>query len=195
MTTVGLLLAAGRSRRFGPEDKLLAGFAGAPLVSHAARALAGCGFDHLLAAVCSARVAALLAEYECVRLDATAAAQSDSLRAGVSRAAELGADRLVIVLGDMPNLTSHLIRRVADTCGAGLASAATDGTCPMPPACFPSGSFAALSALSGDRGAGSLLRDLPAGQLVRATANDLLDFDTPEALARAEANAARRRNP
>ena len=39
MKTLGVLLAAGASRRFGAEDKLLAPWQGQPLVMAASRAL------------------------------------------------------------------------------------------------------------------------------------------------------------
>jgi CTP:molybdopterin cytidylyltransferase MocA len=58
------------------------------------------------------------------------------------------------------------------------AAAATDGTRPMPPACFPAGLFDDLQALTGDRGAAPLLRALPEAQRVTAPPGTLIDIDT-----------------
>ena len=51
----------------------------------------------------------------------------------------------------------------------------------MPPACFPAGWLSRLAQLTGDQGAGKLLRDLPPAQLVEASGL-LPDIDTPESL-------------
>lgn len=55
-----LLLAAGMSRRFGPEDKLLADLNGMPMVAHAARALDLVGPDRRIAVTGSDAVGNLL---------------------------------------------------------------------------------------------------------------------------------------
>jgi molybdenum cofactor cytidylyltransferase len=52
----------------------------------------------------------------------------------------------------------------------------------MPPALFGAQHFAALCALSGDRGAGALLRDAP---MLALSAQAALDVDRAEDLARA----------
>ena len=181
MKTVGILLAAGASRRFGSEDKLLAPLDGRPLVTHAAEALRGAGVDHLLAVVTSQRVAALLPGFDLVWPDPEPQ-QSDSLRAGVTRARDLGAEKVAIILGDMPRVPSALIRQVIDRCGLeGSAS----GDRPMPPACFPAGQIPQLLALTGDQGARDLLRCIPDSVRVLTDPDQLIDIDTPEALVQA----------
>ena len=54
-----LLLAAGQSRRFGPQDKLLAPLAGRPVVAHALDALALPEADFRLAVVSTDQVATI----------------------------------------------------------------------------------------------------------------------------------------
>jgi molybdenum cofactor cytidylyltransferase len=174
----GLLLAAGASRRFGPEDKLLALFAGRPLLSHAAAAMRAASLDRRIAVVSSAATAALLDGFEIIRI--AQGEQSDSLRAGLAAAG--APDRLLIALGDMPLVTVTLLDRVIATCTDDLPSASREADGPvMPPACFPASWLPRLAELSGDQGAGRPLRDLPTSQIVEAS-GQLPDIDTPEAL-------------
>jgi CTP:molybdopterin cytidylyltransferase MocA len=128
-------------------------------------------------------VAAALPGFAHVRPDPPEPAQSDSLAAGIARARALGADRALVVLGDMPRVTPDLIAAVRDRCTAAQAAAATDGTRPMPPACFPACLFDRLAGLSGDRGAAPLLRALPERQRVTAPPGALVDIDTEADLA------------
>ena len=180
LTRTGLLLAAGASRRFGPEDKLLAPFAGQPLLSHAADAMRAAGLDRRIAVVSSAETAALLDGFEIIRI--AQGEQSDSLRAGLAAAGQ--PDRLLIALGDMPLVTPVLLDLVIAACTDGQASASRDGDGPpMPPACFPASWLPRLAELTGDQGAGRRARDLPASQMVEAS-GQLPDIDTPEALRR-----------
>ncbi len=177
MRTVGLLLAAGHSRRFGPQNKLLADFRGKPLVIHSAEAMRNAGLDGLVAVVTDQAVADHLADFTLVWPEEADPEQSDSLRAGVQAALDIGWDRLLIGLGDMPLVTAVHVRAVVDRCTQKRASASTDGTHRTPPACFPTSMADALLALRGDRGAGSLLQALPAEALVEAPAGMLKDVD------------------
>lgn len=182
MTLAAVLLAAGASRRFGTQNKLLADLRGAPLVSYAATSLRGAKPDFLIAVVRSDAVAAYLGGYQIVFPQMSDPAQGDSLKAGVARAESLGADRIMVTLGDMPFVSAELIADVAALCTDGRPSATTDGTKNLPPACFPASCFPALLALRGDRGAGNLVRDLPPYALIRASPDQVQDIDTPEAL-------------
>ncbi|MFD0981766.1 NTP transferase domain-containing protein [Tropicimonas aquimaris] len=183
MTRVGLILAAGRSARFGSENKLLAPFRGRPLAACAAEAMRGVALDHRLVVTSSAEVAALFEGFERVPGAGDMAGQADNLRAGVARARALGADRLLIALADMPLVGAEVMQAVLERCGATCASAVTDGRRRMPPACFPQSDLAALSGLQGDRGAGALLRGLPSTALVTVAADVLADVDTVADLA------------
>ncbi len=182
MITAGVLLAAGASRRFGAADKLLEPLFGQPLVAHAARSLAAVQPDVLIAVTRRPEVASQLEGFDNVHVEAADPAQATSLRAGVARAAALGAGRVVITLGDMPFVTPVLIENVISRSTATMPAAASDGRRPMPPACFPAVSFDALLALTGDRGAGALLSDLPDSALVVAPDRALADIDTQRCL-------------
>ena len=180
MNTVGVLLAAGGSSRFGTADKLLAPYRGRPLVSHAADAMRAARLDRLLAVVSSRDVAAELDGFECVWPEDGQASMSASIRAGIRRAEATGAQCALIALGDMPGITSGHLSRLVTACTAEMPAATTDGQRPMAPACFPRRSFPLLTSLDGDAGARTLIRDLPAERLVAASAEALVDMDAPE---------------
>ena len=177
MKTIGLLLAAGHSRRFGPQNKLLADFRGKPLVAHSAEAMRNAGLDGLVAVVTDQAVADHLTGFNLVRPGEADPEQSNSLRTGVQAVLDIGGERLLIGLGDMPLVTAAHLRAVVDRCTPKRASASTDGTRRTPPACFPVSMAGALLTLYGDRGAGSLLQTLPADALVEAQASMLKDVD------------------
>lgn len=171
---IGLLLAAGASRRFGAANKLLAPLNGRPLIGYAAEAMRGAGVSRRIVVISDPAVAVHLDGFEIVQI--ARGEQSDSLRAGL--AAATGAERLLIALGDMPLVTSGLLRRVLEQASEDMPSASCDvGGQPMPPACFPRAMLPALARLTGDQGAGRLIRDLPTRQLVRAE-GQLVDVDT-----------------
>jgi len=73
----------------------------------------------------------------------------------------------------------------------GLAACRYPSGRPGVPARFPAAHFAALAALTGDRGAAALLAGGGAA-LIDCAADDLIDVDRPEALARAGAILAAR---
>lgn len=177
--TAGILLAAGLSRRFGSEDKLLAPLDGKPLIAHAADALRALSPRMLIAVTRCERVAAQLPDFHIARPGSANAAQSDSLRAGVALADAVGAQRALIVLGDMPHVSADLMRQIVTRCTASLPSAASLGQRAQAPSCWPRASFPALLALQGDQGGRALLQNLPPDQLVRASSHQLRDIDTP----------------
>ncbi|MEM6479334.1 MAG: nucleotidyltransferase family protein [Pseudomonadota bacterium] len=174
----GIMLAAGRSRRFGRADKLIAPYEARPLICHAATALSAIRPEHLIVVTRSSRVAALLPGWHVVAPEA-GLPQSASLRAGIAAAIERDAQRALIVLGDMPAVTKPLLEAVVARMGEGQAAAATDGKRRLPPAGFPKAYFSDLMAAQGDQGARALLAQIPGPQLVLAKASELHDVDRP----------------
>ncbi|WP_138469383.1 NTP transferase domain-containing protein [Poseidonocella sp. HB161398] len=171
----GAVLAAGRSTRFGPQDKLAALLGGRPLASHAAAALSAVPLG-ARAAVCPPERAGLFPGF--ARLEAPAGSeQSASLAAAAAWAEEIGASHLLVVLGDMPFVTAGDMARVLALAGEG-AAAVTDGRRPMPPAAFGRALFPALAAAEGDQGARAILRALPPERLVPLPPERLRDIDT-----------------
>lgn len=149
MIVAGILLAAGQGRRFGGQ-KLLAPLRGRSLVTWAAEAMAGITLK--VAVVSDPRVEDALKGWRCVVVPP--GGQADSLRAGLAALPEW--DRVVICLGDMPDVTAAHVARIIVATGDRPA-ASHDGQAAMPPACFPRSYAGRLATLTGDRGAGSLI--------------------------------------
>src|SRR5271165_4945182 len=112
MRRLGVLLAAGASRRFGPEDKLLAPYRGGALVRSAATSLLGAGCDAVLAIVSSVDVAAALPTGIEICSIAPGQPMAVSFHTAIDQAVARRASRLLICLGDMPNVKPALLRRL-----------------------------------------------------------------------------------
>ena len=184
--TLLVLLAAGRSQRFGDiGSKLDQDFLGKPLGLHVAVALEDMPFKERLAIVGSA-------ELDYSRHGFTVTYNSDrdlgmatSVQIGVRRAQELGADAILVALADMPRLTTaHLYRMFDASEGDMTVVASSDGVAPKPPALFGRGQFQGLLDLAGDTGARDLVKG---GRHVVTTPAELIDVDTPEELAKLRA--------
>lgn len=175
-----VLLAAGRSERFG-SDKLLALADGEPVAIRAARHLGAIGCGTRIA-VCrgDSPVAELLAAtgYEIVINSDPARGLSSSLALGIGRAEAAGADAALVALGDMPFVPAAHFRALLaafDPADASIVASARDDAA-MPPALFARRHFAGLCAARGDRGGRALLAG---ATLVAATPRELADIDRP----------------
>lgn len=186
MEPVGVILAAGRSRRFGAADKLRAELAGRPLITHAARAMAALPL-RARALVCRPDLAALCPGFTALSVP-EGADQSASLAAASRFAQAKGASHLLIALGDMPWITGADLGAILAR-GAKGPAAAHNGAHPLPPVCFPAALFADLAGLRGDQGARPLLRALPPSQLVPLPTAHLRDIDHQADLAAAQSEA------
>ena len=182
----GLLLAAGRSRRFG-GDKLLAPLRGRPVIEWSASALAS-SVDALyvvLPAGDEARRTALAPfaphVVEHARRDE---GLGSSIGAGVA-ALPAGVEAVVVALADQPLVSRAVIGRLLERWREGGAAAVApryrDGQ--GHPVLFGRSTFGALRALSGDRGARVVLDSLAeALALVEVDEARPIDVDTPAAL-------------
>lgn len=189
-----VVLAAGRSARLG-RPKQLVRFAGQPLVRRAAEAARASRCAHVAVVVGAEReaVEAALAELDVARVanPSFATGLASSLHAAVDFAESREADALLLCVCDQPYLAApHLDALCAAHLGSGRAVASAYAGIRGVPAIFPRAQFAALRALRGDRGAGSLLRD-DAEALAIAWPEGALDVDTPADLARLAEPAAR----
>ena len=184
------ILAAGRSERFGEQDKLTAILHGKMLGLHAAETLEPLQF-------CDSYVIASSVSHPCTaqwkRMSYEVHVNENSnlgLATSVAKAASLAknstADGLMICLADMPFIPqSHyeaLIQQYDISNSSGILSS-TDGKKNTPPALFGRSNFEALTALEGDGGARAMLRQHPAVQLSSAF---LIDIDHPETLEKSQ---------
>ncbi|MFZ4757610.1 MAG: nucleotidyltransferase family protein [Burkholderiaceae bacterium] len=192
---VGLLMAAGRGRRFaaaapaGTAEKLVAMIDGVPVATHACRSLAA-GCDTVVAVVRPDAPAALLDALDGVRR--VVAPEADlgmghSL-AAAARALAVEAPVAVLVLpADMPWVSADTVRRIVAAARDGhggdpaariVVPVLADGRRGHPVS-FGAAHLPALAHLSGDRGARGLLDTHPLHTITVDDAGILRDVDTP----------------
>lgn len=186
-----VLLAAGASRRFGHEEKLLAAIGGEPLAARVARVLREAGIREVVAVVreeCGPVAAALSGRVSrIVCAPGAVYGMGSSIAAGI---AALGAecDGALVVPGDMPGLTPALVRRLTEAfernAAARIVYAALDGA-QRNPVLWPRRLFPELAALAGEAGGKVVLARHPGEAVaVAAMAAEVADIDTPDDLAR-----------
>lgn len=176
--TALILLAAGRSLRFGETDKLTMPYLGRPLGLHVVVALEAVPFCARIGVV--ARTALDLAScgYSVITNDDPAAGMGRSLRLGVEAACASDPDAVLIALADMPRVTAtHVYRLLDNARGVQAIVASSDGVDARPPALFGRAHIPALLAARGDMGARELVRR---GHHIVAPPSELIDIDTPE---------------
>lgn len=179
-----LIPAAGRSSRMQGQDKLLQDVEGQPLLARvAARALQVAPTRVVLAEGQTARADALSAlDVEVVQV-APGEGMATSLVAGVAGLR----GGVMILLADMPDITAHDIATLAALWQAGagpiLRAADQDGT-PGHPVIFPKTALPQLAKLTGDTGAGTVLKARASEVVLYPIGPQAcLDLDTPEAWA------------
>ncbi|MCG8016166.1 MAG: nucleotidyltransferase family protein [Candidatus Thiodiazotropha sp. 'RUGA'] len=186
---IGVLLAAGSSRRFGANKLLQPMAGGEPMGVMAAR--------HLLTAVSrgvavvradDVELSAALSElgYRVVENQQPESGMGESLAVAV--AASLDSGGWLVALGDMPWIKPQTIAKVAERLaqGASMVAPAYRGERGHPVG-FATRWGERLVELSGDRGARQLLNDYP-NELELLPVDDpgiLLDVDFPEQLSEA----------
>lgn len=184
-----VVLAAGRSSRMGGPNKLLAQFAGVPLIRRSVEtALSARNAEtvHVVTGHMHDEIAAALAglDVEIVHNPTFADGLSTSLKTGFAAAAE--ADGVLVMLADQPHLTApDLDRLIAAFTGRGKGAivAASDRGERRNPVILSQDFAAAIAVLSGDVGAARIIAAHPdALTEVEIGAAASVDVDTPEAL-------------
>jgi molybdenum cofactor cytidylyltransferase len=187
----GLVLAAGRSTRMGPVNKLLADLEGRPMVARVADAARTSQAAPVIVVTGHERerVEAALAglDVTLVHNPDYAAGLSTSLHRGLAALPE-ATEGVVVCLGDMPRITATVIDRLIAAFdpleGRAICLPTWQGKRGNP-VLFARRFFAEMQAISGDIGARALIGEYPEAVCEVAMADDgvLSDVDTPEALA------------
>jgi molybdenum cofactor cytidylyltransferase len=186
-----IVLAAGKSSRMAPANKLFVEIDGRTLLDHAVAAATGSQAVATVVVVGNdaARAKAALAgrDVKLVENPDFALGLATSLRAGIANV-PADCDGAVVLLADMPQVASahidRLIAAFAPVEGRGICVSARNGKRGNP-VLWARGYFDEMAALDGDQGARGLIRrhedavcevDMPDDGV-------LTDLDTPEALA------------
>ena len=188
----GIVLAAGQSSRMGPDNKLLAEFAGKPLVRYVTEVMLGAGLEDLTVVIGhqADQVAAALADLPLHLLFNAdfAAGQGHSVAAGVSALDGAVTDAL-IALGDMPLISPEMVQNLVE---AHLACDDHQRRITLPscdgkrgnPVIWGGAFFPELKQLRGDTGGRQVLQDhLAVHNLVEISSSAIFsDIDTPAEL-------------
>jgi molybdenum cofactor cytidylyltransferase len=194
-----ILLAAGSSRRYGADNKLLASVEGSPLILRVATALAAAHFREVI--VVTGHDDAAVSQALRPLSDQLKLAHNPQHNDGMGRSIAVGItalpphiDGVLIAQADMPDVDASLITTLCQrflVAGGDritvpwIAGDATSGGRHGNPVIWPRRLFADLAALSGDQGGKALIK--AAGDLIeRVTVSDTsaaTDIDTPEQLA------------
>jgi molybdenum cofactor cytidylyltransferase len=158
-----VVLAAGRSTRMGPVNKLTADFHGAALVRHAAEAAVGSRAADVVVVTGHDAPAVKQAlgglDLRFVENPDFADGLASSVKAGIA-AVPADCAGAVILLGDMPGVTAPLVDALIDafkeTGGGNICQPRYDGR-PGNPVLWPRRLFAEFAGLSGDVGAKPLI--------------------------------------
>lgn len=180
--TVLVLLAAGKSSRFGDANKLEQAFLHKPVGLHVVTALEDMPFRERLVVTDACSLDFAGHGFTVLHNDDVDRGMAHSVHLGVACAKERGAEAVLIALADMPRVTAAHIYRLLDAADSPDAVVvSSDGADPMPPGVFGKDRFDFLMTLEGDKGARDLVR---AGRHVVTTPAELIDIDTPEDLER-----------
>ena len=185
------ILAAGSSRRFGADDKLVAPLKGEMLGLHMSDRLAGGNFRHKFV-ISSAKDHACATGWKQAGFEiAVNADASDGMGTSLALAAKLASDHsakgLLICLADMPLVPLEHIHEMLscfESAGKKGRIASSGAGHISPPAIFGKDDFPELMQLNGDIGARHLLAE---AEMIDLPAHQLADIDDPEALQRLNA--------
>lgn len=178
-STLVAVLGAGSARRFGAA-KLTQPCAGKPLGQWALEAALGTGLPVVW--VAGAEVPNFVS-VDVIRNEHADEGMGTSVACVAHQARAMGAARLLVMLADMPLVTTGLLDELLAT--PAPAACAWGGKAGVP-ALFAADHFALLEGLSGDRGAAAVLRGLDGVSLLHTAPEVMRDVDTPQDLAEME---------
>ena len=176
-----IILASGLSQRFGSQDKLESDLCGQPLVSHVIETAKQVGFGDIF--LVSNRVSS----DGCIMIanKNPKAGQGYALRQGLLEVQRTGWEYCLILLGDMPLVSSAYLKGVIVKNKEKQSSISLNEYTRMPPALFYKDIINEILRQNSQRGAQRVL-DKFSMQTVELPSDFALDVDTPEDLARVE---------
>jgi len=180
-----VVMAAGESRRFGTENKLLQNFCGVPLYVRALDAVPGGVFDTVRVVTAWEPVVSLAAQRGFLVVS------NDRPELGISRTIRLGlefltdCDGVLFMTADQPLLTAQTVRRLAavfeknPACIVAVAHNDKRGN----PCIFPQELYSELLSLEGDIGGSRIIKSHSDRLLmVEVPEQELADCDTARSL-------------
>ena len=180
--SAAILLASGRSTRFGDGCKLLHKWRGQPLVAHAASTISRLPFMNRTAVVPFAlsELAEILTGlgFDVVENRSPELGRDHSVHLGVSKAANAGSAGALICLGDMPCVTEGLMRALVAAADSRSPVACRSAESLSPPCYFPRRFYAGLAATDDSHRPRDLLKGAPGLKILAPPADVLQDFDT-----------------
>lgn len=199
-----IILAAGRSTRMAANNKLLVPIAGQPMVSHVVAAAKNSNLDSITVVTGhdSEHITQLLADDETLNFVFNpdyANGMATSLRRGLS-AINDDYDAVMVLLGDMPFVSSALIDRLLQSFDP---SSERDIVAPLHgerrgnPVLWSIRYLEQLMAIDGDKGGRDLLNKYDQRITLVSTSDDgsIIDIDTPETLLQWQQPALETINP
>lgn len=199
MKIAAIIVAAGRSSRFGVGNKLLVDFGGRPLIRHAIAAADASPVRDIVIVIAPDGAAILEAagagRWRSVVNTRAHDGMASSIQTGLA-AVPLDCDGALIMLADMPRVTAALIAELVSafngTGGNKIVFPVTASGVQGNPVLWPRALFAELNALQGDTGGKAVLAAHPELQHPVSVDDDAVrfDVDTQDDLAQAQARDA-----
>ncbi|WP_090595585.1 nucleotidyltransferase family protein [Pelagibacterium luteolum] len=185
-----IVLAAGVSRRFGAEDKLAAPIDGVPMLQRVLDTVTALPLGQIILVFGDvySKPKTLPGTVEMVHNRDYRSGMGGSIAAGAAHI-DKDLDAAFIVLGDMPFVPGEMYSRLADALAPDVTIARPlSPSGPGHPVLFRRTHFGRLRELSGDMGAGTIVRAAGATLAMVDTSDAacFFDVDTPDALAIAE---------
>lgn len=185
MFVSGIILAAGKSQRFGRKPKLITDLNGKPLLMHSVNAALSSDIREIIV-VTGPETKEKIDFPEGLNIivnNDQELGMSHSINLGISQISK-DADAFMILLGDMPNISSKLISMLIEKFKGNRNSIITSSLKgkTMPPVLFPSSYRDILKELTGDRGARDLIKSEDNVIRLELSDSELADVDTESAL-------------
>lgn len=177
-----VVLASGLSRRFGSEDKLSAQLQGIPLLNHALQAIELIRFGQVYIVAKSEGTG----HAKWIVNSAPELGQGHALRLGLKAVKTDGWKTVVVMLGDMPMVSTDNVRKLIDESRGNQSVISMSGSTRLPPALFNEAAIDLILSQKSGLGAKVIFDQLDL-KAVPISVEAAMDVDTPEDLARVSA--------